>query len=124
MEDQHNSPEAFDRMTPLGQATLRLWIRLALQPSRTIQGGDCNFSYGLKHRAEEALGLYIGNGEMKGRARCPLDGKYVGIAYGRAPALCQATPAELAQFERMCAALWDETIARQAALHEQARHPA
>jgi hypothetical protein len=157
MEDQRNNePEAFERMTPLRQQALRLWIRLALQPSRTVAAGNCNFSYSLKHRVEEAYSISVSNGEMKGamvaegysyeegdeglnwyfnssqrcphrmgerrgRLVCPMDGKYVAIDYGTAPALCQATPEELATFEGMRAALWDETIARQAALREQAR---
>ena len=35
MYDRFNEPEVFERMTPLAQETLRLWIRLALRPSLT-----------------------------------------------------------------------------------------
>lgn len=146
MFDRDNSPEAFNDLTPLRQQALRLWIRLALRPSRTVAGGNCNFSYSLKHRMEEALGISVSNGQAKGamlcegytyavvddlnwrfnadqrcphrmgatkgRAVCPMDGRYVGIDYGTAPALCQATPAELVTFERMRAVLRDERRAR------------
>ena len=51
-------------------------------------------------------------GATKGSAVCPMDGRYVAIDYGTAPALCQATPAELVTFERMRAAVRDERRAR------------
>jgi hypothetical protein len=64
--DKDNEPEAFDRMTPLAQATLRTWVRLALVKTPTVRSGRRNHSYGLKHAAEESIGGYISNGELKG----------------------------------------------------------
>lgn len=65
-----NSPEAFGELSPLEQQALRLWVRLALEPTPTIRRNAsypvANFSYGLKHNAERALGWYVSNGELKG----------------------------------------------------------
>jgi hypothetical protein len=146
--DRDNDPEAFFTMTTLRRRALQFWILLALRRSRSVGSANCGFSYSLKHRAEEALGMSISNGQLKGamlaqgfehhkadelnwnfnadqrcphrmgaqgRARCPFDGRFVAIDYGRVPALCQATAEEFALFVWLRAMVHNERRARETA---------
>jgi hypothetical protein len=62
----HNSPARFnDTLTPAEQLALRRWVATNLEPARRGSRQRLS-SYWLKHRAEEALHWYVGNGVMKG----------------------------------------------------------
>ncbi len=55
------------------------------------------------------------------REHCPFDGHpYMDISIGHAPALCQASPAELGEFERLSALAKEAREARRAILRQQA----
>ena len=60
-----NTPESFNDLLPSEQDALRLWVRLALKPAKSI-GGKFSHSYALKHYAEDALDWYVSNGQLKG----------------------------------------------------------
>lgn len=62
----HNDPAMFDIQHPDRQAALLKWIEMNLTPGGRSQTRS---TYGLKHDAEEWLGTYVGNGEMKGAMR-------------------------------------------------------
>lgn len=63
--EELDPPTMFDDLLPTEQQALRLWVRLALEPTKNI-GRRFNYSYGLKHDAENALGWYVSNGALKG----------------------------------------------------------
>src|SRR5215207_4968493 len=55
-------PEAYDNLSPVEQATLLEWMRLAIKPAKTVAPST---SYGIKHDFEK-VGFYITNGQFKG----------------------------------------------------------
>ena len=61
-----DSPNEFDTLSQLEQEELRAWIRVNLEQTKRIGDGRFSHSYGLKHLAEESLGWYVSNGQMKG----------------------------------------------------------
>lgn len=60
-----DTPEAFGELSPAKQEALRMWVRRTLEPTKRI-GARQNYSYGLKHDAEQELGWYVSNGQLKG----------------------------------------------------------
>ena len=131
MEDQRNNePEAFDRLTPLAQETLRAWLRMTLVKTRTVRAGVGNHSYGLKHAAEEAIGddhvAYISNGELKGAMVAEgydhevIDG---GLNWLFNCRRTQPTVEEVVEFKQLCMRLRVEKAeriaARRASLEER-----
>jgi hypothetical protein len=59
-----DSPKEFDLLPPLKRELLLQWITRTMCPAATVWRDAT--SYGLKHAAEDDLGFYISNGELKG----------------------------------------------------------
>jgi hypothetical protein len=61
---REDPPEEFNTLPPLKRELLLRWVDLVLYPTKTVWKDAT--SYGLKHAAEDDLGVYISNGELKG----------------------------------------------------------
>jgi hypothetical protein len=57
-------PEEFNSLPPLKRELLLRWVDLVLYPTKSVWKDAT--SYGLKHAAEDDLGVYISNGQLKG----------------------------------------------------------